>query len=436
MKFYNREKEIALLQQIEALSSTTAQMTFVTGRRRIGKTSLLLKATDNKKLVYLFVTKKSESLLCQEFAETIENSLGVQLFGKITKFSELFDFLLSVSKKQSFSLIIDEFQEFFTINESIYSEMQKLWDANKSESKLNLILCGSIYSLMTKIFQNSKEPLFGRATQRLHVKPFDLATLKEILNEYSPNYSKEDLLAFYTFTGGVAKYVELLVQAKAFTLEDILSVIFSDNSLFLDEGKNVLIDEFGKEYGNYFSILSLIASGKTARNEIESILETPIGGFLDRLENNYGIITKVRPILAKPNSRKVKYRIEDNFLRFWFRFIYKNRSAIEIGNLEYVRAIVYRDYPTYSGLTLEKYFTQKLIEEKNYNLIGSYWEKNNENEIDIVAVNELERIVLIAEVKRNRDKINLEKLKSKSVKLTEQFKGFTVDYLRLSLEEM
>lgn len=417
MKFYNREKEIALLQQIEGLSRTTAQMTFVTGRRRIGKTSLLLKATENNKLVYLFVTKKSEQLLCQEFVDTIENSLGVKLFGKITRFSELFDYLLSVSKKQPFSLIIDEFQEFFTINESIYSEMQKLWDANKSESKLNLILCGSMYSLMTKIFQNSKEPLFGRATQRLHVEPFDLATLKEILDDYSPNYSKEDLLAFYTFTGGVAKYVELLVQEKAFSLEDILGVIFSDNSLFLEEGKNVLIDDFGKEYGNYFSILSLIASGKTARNEIESILEIQVGGFLDRLEINYRIIKKVRPILAKPNSRKVKYRIEDNFLRFWFRFIYKNRSAIEIGNLEYVRTLVYRDYPTYSGLTLEKYFTQKLIEEKNYNLFGTYWEKNNENEIDIVAVNEMEKKVVIAEVKRNRDKINLEKLKTKSVKL-------------------
>lgn len=436
MKFYNREKEIALLQKIEGLSRTSAQMTFVTGRRRIGKTSLLLKATEGNKVVYLFLTKKSESLLCQEFAETIENSLGVQLFGKITKFSELFDYLLSVSNKQPFTLIIDEFQEFFTINESIYSEMQKLWDSNKSDSKLNLILCGSIYSLMSKIFKNSKEPLFGRATQRLHVKPFDLATLKEILNDYSPNYSKEDLLAFYTFTGGVAKYVELFVQANAFTLEDILENIFSDNSLFLDEGKNVLIDEFGKEYGNYFSILSLIASGKTARNEIESILETQVGGFLDRLENNYGIITKVRPILAKPNSRKVKYRIEDNFLRFWFRFIYKNRSAVEIGNLEYVSTLVYRDYPTYSGLTLEKYFTQKLIEEKNYNLIGSYWEKNNENEIDIVAINEMEKKVLIAEVKRNRDKINLEKLKTKSVKLNEELKGYTVNYLKYSLEEM
>lgn len=436
MKFYNREKEIALLQQIEGVSTTTAQMTFVTGRRRIGKTSLLLKATENKELVYLFVTKKSEQLLCQEFVDTIENSLGVKLFGKITRFSELFDYLLSVSIKQPFTLIIDEFQEFFTINESIYSEMQKLWDANKSESKLNLILCGSIYSLMTKIFENSREPLFGRATQRLHVEPFDLATLKEILDDYSPNYSKEDLLAFYTFTGGVAKYVELLVQARAFTLKEILDVIFSDNSLFLEEGKNVLIDEFGKEYGNYFSILSLIASGKTARNEIESILEIQVGGFLDRLENNYRIIKKVRPILAKPNSRKVKYRIEDNFLRFWFRFIYKNRSAIEIGNLEYVSTLVKRDYPTYSGLTLEKYFTQKLIEEKNYNLIGSYWEKNNENEIDIVAVNEMGKKVLIAEVKRNSDKINLEKLKSKSVKLVQEFKGFSVTYLKYSMEEM
>lgn len=436
MKFYNREKEIALLQQIEGVSTTTAQMTFVTGRRRIGKTSLLLKATENKELVYLFVTKKSEQLLCQEFVDTIENSLGVKLFGKITRFSELFDYLLSVSIKQPFTLIIDEFQEFFTINESIYSEMQKLWDANKSESKLNLILCGSIYSLMTKIFENSREPLFGRATQRLHVEPFDLATLKEILDDYSPNYSKEDLLAFYTFTGGLAKYVELLVQARAFTLKEILDVIFSDNSLLLEEGKNVLIDEFGKEYGNYFSILSLIASGKTARNEIESILEIQVGGFLDRLENNYRIIKKVRPILAKPNSRKVKYRIEDNFLRFWFRFIYKNRSAIEIGNLEYVSTLVKRDYPTYSGLTLEKYFTQKLIEEKNYNLIGSYWEKNNENEIDIVAVNEMGKKVLIAEVKRNSDKINLEKLKSKSVKLVQEFKGFSVTYLKYSMEEM
>src|SRR5690606_33101893 len=127
-----------------------------------------------------------------------------------------------------------------------------------AESKMNLILCGSAYSLMTQIFEHAKEPLFGRATSRIHLKAFTIAALKEILTDYHKQYTKEDLLAFYLVTGGVAKYVELLIQEKAFTIDNILKVILSDNSLFLDEGRNVLIDKFGKNYGNYFSILSLI----------------------------------------------------------------------------------------------------------------------------------------------------------------------------------
>ena len=436
MKFYNREKEIQLLQKIEKLSKETAQMTFVTGRRRIGKTNLLVKASENKEMIYLFVTKKSEALLCQEFIETIENSLNIRILGSFTKFSKLFEYILELTKEKHLTVVIDEFQEFFTINESVYSEMQKLWDAYKSKCKINLILCGSVNSLMTKIFTDKKEPLFGRATQRLQVQVFDIKTLKEILSDYSPNYTQEDLLAFYTFTGGVAKYVELLVQEKALTKKAILDVLFSDNSLFLEEGKNVLIDEFGKEYGNYFSILSLIASGKTARNEIESILEMQTGGFLDRLENNFGLITKHRPIFSKPNSRKVKYAITDNFLSFWFRFIYKNKSAIEINNLDYVKEIVLRDYETFTGITLEKYFKQKLIEEKKYNQIGSYWGKNNENEIDIVAVNDLKKIILIGEVKRNPKKINIEMLKNKSKKLLTNFDDYKVRFKGFSIEEM
>lgn len=117
----------------------------------------------------------------------------------------------------------------------------------------------------------------------------------------------------------------------------------------MDEGKNGLIDEFGKDYGSYFSTLSLIASGKISRVEIESIMEMQVGGFLDRLENEYSLIKKVRPIFAKPNSRSVKYQINDNFLNFWFRFIYKYRSAVKIGSLDYLKEVVKRDYTTYSG---------------------------------------------------------------------------------------
>ena len=436
MKFYNRENELALLYKIEKLSNRSAQMTFVVGRRRIGKTSLLMKATEHTDFIYLFVAKKNEALLCTEFVEEIRQKLNIPIFGELKTFKHLFGLLMELSKTRPFTLIIDEFQEFTSVNPSIYSDMQNIWDSNKEQSKINLILCGSVYSMMTKIFENSKEPLFGRATQRIHLKAFDILTLKEILNDYYPTYTPEDLLAFYLFTGGVAKYVELLVQAEAFTFEAMLNEIMSENSLFLEEGKNVLIDEFGKDYGNYFSILSLIASGRTSRVEIESIMEIQTGGFLERLENEYGLIKKVRPILAKPNSRTVKYSIEDNFLKFWFRFIYKYRSAVEAGNLDYLKEIIQRDYTTYSGTILEKYFTEQLIAEKKYNNIGTYWERNNQNEIDIVAVNDLNKIVLFAEVKRNKNNISIEKLKEKSFTLTQQFKEYQLDYRGFSLENM
>ena len=436
MKFYDREIELDLLSKIDEQSKRTAQMTFVVGRRRIGKTSLLVKANSNKTYIYFFVAKKNEALLCSEFADEIRHKLGVELFGEFKSFKDVFGYLMELSQTKTFTLIIDEFQEFMSVNPSVYSDMQNIWDKKKADSMINLILCGSVYSMMKRIFEHAKEPLFGRATQRIYVKPFDIPTIKQILSDNHPQYSHEDLLAFYMITGGVAKYVELLVEAGAFTLDTILNEILSENSLFLDEGKNVLIDEFGKDYGNYFSILSLIASGKTARAEIESIMEMQIGGFLDRLENEYSLIKKVRPVFTKPNSRSVKYQINDNFLNFWFRFIYKYRSAVEIGSLDYLKEIVKRDYPTYCGRILEKYFTEKMITEKSYSIIGTYWAKGNLNEIDIVAVNDLENSVVFAEVKRKKENISIKGLQEKARSLQTQLKGYTAAFLGLSMEDM
>ena len=436
LKFYNREKELALLKKIEAKSQETAQMTFVVGRRRIGKTSLLTKAHESGPMVYLFVAKKNEALLCEEFSEEIRNSLGVEVFGALRTIRDVFGFLMELSLSRHFTVIIDEFQEMGNINPSVYGDMQHIWDSRKQGSSVNLILCGSVYSMMKRIFEHSKEPLFGRATARMHLKAFDIPTLKEILRDYHPTYTSEDLLAFYMLSGGVAKYVELLVEAKAFTLDAMLDEVFSDNSLFLDEGKNVLVDEFGKDYGNYFSILSLIASSKTSRSEMESILEMHIGGFLDRLEGDFGLIAKVRPILAKPSGRNVKYMINDNFLNFWFRFIYKYRGAVEMGNLEYVKGIIKRDYKTYSGHVLERYFTGKIAYEENLSAIGLYWEKGNQNEIDIVALNEYEKNAIIVEVKRQRSHINMNTLQQKATSLVGQLAGYHIEYRGLSMEDM
>lgn len=438
MKFYNREKELEFLRSIKERSAEEAQMTVVVGRRRIGKTSLLKKAVENEDTaLYLFVTRKSEVLICEEFKDEIERKLQVKLFGSFTQFKDLFQYLMDLSATRNFSLIIDEFQEFHTVNPSVYSEMQNIWDSYKDRSRINLIFCGSIYSLMKNIFENSKEPLFARATERIHLKPFHVDTLKEILADNYPKYKPEDLLAFYVFTGGVAKYVELLISKKAFTLGKMLDEVFRENSLFIDEGRNVLIEEFGKDYATYFSILSLIASSKTSRSEIESILEVSIGGYLERLENDFNLIRKVRPMFAKPGGRNIKYEIVDNFLNFWFRFIYKYQSAVEIGNFGYLRSIVERDYPMYSGRMLERYFTEKLVNLQRYSAIGTWWEKGNQNELDIVAVDDFNKAVLFAEVKRKKENISMPVLQEKAGNLLRsQLKEYAAEYVGFSLEDM
>ncbi len=435
MKFYNREKECATLQEIENLSADSAQMTVMVGRRRVGKTTLLKTAFTKTKVLYFFVAKKNEVLLCEEFTLEVENKLGISL-GNFTSFALLFKAIMQLSEKQNFTLIIDEFQEFAQLNNSVFSDMQNIWDSTKEQSRINLVLCGSIYSMMRKIFEHSKEPLFGRATAKITLRPFNVKTIKEIISDYNPNYTNEDLLAFYLVTGGVAKYIEQLVKYKALTKEKIVDYIFQENSYFLTEGRDVLIDEFGRDYANYFSILALLASSKTERGDIESTLGMTIGGYLDKLENDFSIIKRNRPFGAKEGSRLNKYLIEDNFLNFWFRFIYKYRSAVEIGNMEYLRDIVLRDYEVFSGLVLEKYFRAKIIDSKEFSAIGNYWNRKGEDEIDIVAVNDFEKRIVFCEVKRNKKKISIPALQEKAAEIVKKHADYKVEYLALSLEDM
>ena len=153
MKFYNREKEIKNLRQIEESSKNGAKMSIIIGRRRIGKTTLIKEVYQDR--VYLFVSKKNEALLCEEFIEIIEESLDIKVFGTIDRFSELFAYLMELSTKRHFTLVIDEFQEFLSINPTLYASMQNTWDGHKDRSQMNLILSGSIYSLMNKIFEDN-----------------------------------------------------------------------------------------------------------------------------------------------------------------------------------------------------------------------------------------------------------------------------------------
>lgn len=436
MKFFDRTEEIATLRKIRDNALTNAQFTVLTGRRRIGKTSLVLKAYDGSPILYFFVGRKAESLLCEEFRREVETKLNVKLGGQPAGFAELFDYLMQLSKQQSFTLFIDEFQNFERVNPSVLSDMQKLWDINHPDSRINLIVCGSVYSMMTKIFRDNKEPLFNRQNRFMTIRAFEPSVLKDILAEYNPGYTNEDLLAIYSFTGGVAKYVQLLVDNGALTLEAMIDSIISADSTFINEGRSILVEELGKDYDIYFSILSAIASGKTRRSEIESIIERPIGGYLTRLEDDYGIIVKQTPVGAKALSKNAIYTIRDNFFTFWFRFIFKYAHFLEIGAYEQLRTLVRRDYPTFSGAMLERYFRDKAKESRRYTLIGRWWDRKGENEIDMIAANEIDKTVEICEIKRNGKNIDRAILEAKSRTMLAAVNIFADYQIRFSALDM
>ncbi len=435
MKFYNREKELALLSKADRLKEKHSILTILIGRRRIGKTALVLQPFEKDKKVYLFVSKKDEHLLVTEFLGQISSSLDIQVFGAFKTFEKFFEYVMHLGTTSRFTLIIDEFQELGKIDRSIYASIQKIWDINKHKTNIHLIACGSIYSLMKKTFEDKGEPLFGRADFKIDLQPLKVSVLKTILKDNS-SYSNENLLDFYAITGGVAKYVKLFCLYESFCFEDMLDVICDENSLFLNEGRSRLIEEFGKEYGTYFSILSLIASSKTSKSAIESILEKNISGHLARLENDYNIIKSIKPIGSKPNAKVQKYEIVDNFLAFWFRFIFKYQSIIEAKNFERLKAIIRRDFSTFRGKILEKLFIELMKEKQLYTQIGSYWQRGNQNEIDIVAIDEADKTILICEVKRSPKRLNLNELKLKSEKLLQQYEDYKIEYRLLSLEDI
>ncbi|MEQ1746253.1 MAG: ATP-binding protein [Saprospiraceae bacterium] len=436
MKFINRETELHLLETIRKRSLEASTMTVLTGRRRIGKTRLIAESLRGEPYLYFFVARKDEKLLCEEFAEQMREVLNISVFGEINRFKDIFALLMDQAERRPISLVIDEFQEFSQINPSVFSDMQHLWDRKKDRTMMHLVLSGSVHSMMTKIFENSKEPLFGRANERLHVKPFSVETLQRVLAEHWPNYGPEDLLAFYALTGGVPKYVEQFVDKGHLAFDAMLAEILHENSLFLDEGKNVLIEEFGKEYATYFSILSLLASSKTSRGEVESVLQRDIGGYLQRLEHDYQIIRRVQPVFSKPGGKNMKYEIEDNFLNFWFRFLYKNKGAVEIGNFTYLTNLIKRDFPTYSGRLLEKFCAEKLALSGEWSEIGSYWESGFANQINLVAINQMEKKALFVEVKRDEGQHSEQVLRSKAQNLHRDLGGYAMEYRCMSLNDL
>lgn len=438
MQFFDRIRETESLKQIQNQSLHHAQFTVLTGRRRIGKTSLVFHAYREQPFLYFFVSKKAESELCEDYQREMAVKLAMPMLGRVIHFSDIFEYIMQLAKQRPITLFIDEFQEFLKVNPSVYSDMQKIWDINKNDAHINLIVGGSVQSMIHKIFEDKKEPLYNRQTSMMRLNRFTPSVLKEILSSFHPNYTADDLLALYCFTGGVAKYVELLMEKGATTRQKMIEAIIQPDSVFLSEGKNLLIEEFGKDYGIYFSILSAIATGHSQRSQIEDLVGKEIGGYLSMLEETYGIIRKHKPMFSKTNSN-VRYRLDDNFLTFWFRFIFKYNYMLEIHAFDALQEIVERDYESFSGKMLERYFKDKLIEEKQFTQIDNWWSRNGKDEIDLIAVNELTKNAVFYEIKRNDKELDLHLLEQRTntfLVATRELKKYSISSCGLSVSDM
>lgn len=417
MKFYGREEEIRLLRREDELSLRTARFTVVTGRRRIGKTELISQAlarTDGTYL-YLLLVRQGEKSLCAALQRSIEEQLGprVSILGKAERLIDLMKVVFELAKETRLTVVIDEFQEMDYINSAFYGDLQGLWDRIHTTYRLHLVVSGSVNRMMNKILFSYSEPLYGRCTTHFKIRPFPISVLKQILHDAHPKFKPTDLLDLWAITGGVAKYVKLLIDARASTRAKMLETIFSSNSPFFDEGRAALVQEFGPVHANYFSILSSIALGHTRLSEIEQDAGMQVTSYLGNLEKNYELVTKVLPIFALPATKNSAYRIEDMFFRFWFRYVYRNQDYIELGRYEALRAKVSKDFDVFCGFALERYFFWKFVEEAGYTRMGGWWDRKGENEIDLVCEDELSNRLDIYEVKRDPARYDAQALRKK-----------------------
>lgn len=437
-KFYNREQQLTKLRSISTnLNHSKGQLSVVVGRRRVGKTRLLTEAFSAPdpalpKFIYLFISRKSEGALVEEFTKILQTELDARFFNPASLL-DIFEFLFDYAKSTPLTLVVDEFQDIERLDSGIFSGLQNLWDSYKQHSQMHWVCCGSLYSLMTRLFKGDKQPLLNRDDFFFKIQPLGPRYIQQILHDQQL-FTPERMLQWWCLSGGIPKYLEWLAQAGTEPFAQLISA----SSPLIEEGLHRLVEDFGSEHRSYFSVLAAIALGHTSRARIENYVGMGVGPMLEKLEEEFAIIAKHRPTHAKDNSRDVRYSLVDPFLVFWFSFIHANRSAVEMENFAYIQALLERDFATFSGKQLESLYSTLLKDSQQFNRIGGYWDNKGENEIDIVAINDLEKRILVVEVKRQLKRFDPQQLASKTEHLLQKLncKGYSVQQDCFALDNL
>lgn len=429
MKFINRKEELAQMEEYYKLSKNRLFTVAVSGLRRVGKTTLVKEFMRNKKALYFFVyeSKTSASLLA-EFAGELRKCGIITELETIETWNTFFEVIFKRCK--GYVIIFDELQNFFSVDNSVFSVMQRYCDEYK-ETPLNLIILGSLIGLFKKIFEDKKKPLYGRIAAKLSLEPFTLRHSLEAAK--CLKYTEfEDAVKLYFLFGGFPKYYACMEQFELFNKEatEAIGYLFiQKNAPLENEVTDILKQEFGKRSSLYYSILHAIASGKTKLAEIADATHTKsssITRHVSELENMFELIKSVMPPDNKKNRR---YFISHPLILFWFKFVYDKFSEYNILDSRQMMDTVKADINAFYGKRFEavcREFILELNKSKSLPLkiacINNWWGSANiegqrqEIEIDFVADDNEEKIMFIeCKWKDNVDAAKiLEELKEKS----------------------
>jgi len=399
--FKNRESELKELS--ESLNSDRFELLIIYGRRRIGKTELILEATKNKKKIYYLAVGEKN---LERFY-----SLCLQHYPEVSKLKVDWETLFEFLKSKVQVIIVDEFQNLIKEDKNILNIFQSITDITLKNSKLKLVLLGSSVSMITSQVLSYKSPLYGRRTGSMELKAISFFDIKK----FFPKFRIDQLVEIYGFADGIPFY---LIKIDKGLWSWLTGEIKKEKSFLRDEVDFIMRYEF-EDVSTYKLILEAIAFGKTKLNEIKDYIKvkrTDISPYLKNLLE-VRMIKRIVPITERAKSRLGRYYLSDNFLKFWFRYVYPNLSSIEEGIFD-MRSIK-QDYNTYLGGVFEEVSRQFLIHNKEkffpFTKIGRWWHKDRE--IDIVALNEQTKEILFCECKwRNRIGAEgvLQKLKQKA----------------------
>jgi AAA+ ATPase superfamily predicted ATPase len=410
MRFYDRKSEMKELERIYELSKKSTHLTVIVGRRRVGKTRLVEEFMRDKPHIYLFVSRKSPALLLDEFSNIIREFYGDS--PHFSRWDDMFEYMFTHTKELTV-IAIDEFQNFRYSSPEIFSILQEVYDRYRDRGNVHLIALGSYISIMKKIFQDSKEPLFGRATETIHLKGLSSGTILKITEDMG--FSPEERIELYSIFGGLPKYYVMLEEQglKGKNIEEILRrSFFSEFPLLREEVKSMLIEDFGANYSTYFSILEAISKGYmtfTAISDKTGIKRDSLSKYLQVLRDDFNLISSHAPITENKKTKRNRYRISDNLIDFWFRFIFSQSNLIESERYEDALLNTLNGLPMFTASKFEDMVRDIVKSRFRYETCGAWWSRKGE-EIDIVAIDEKRKKALFGEVKWRNRKMSCEVL--------------------------